>query len=203
MRLKHLFLMMALLGAFSWQGNAQGFVSFAYVPFQVTQSEVTVYLGNATSKTIGDDFEILGGKESFTFSWKSGTTELGANPLLTVTKAGDYVLTIQDKDKCSATVTYTVKEGSDVGLETVPTPTVKLFPTPTEGLLTIQSDESDFLNSVAIYSATGVLVYSYQTDDADDLSEGITINLSDIPAGIYLVTMYFENKKVTKTIIKK
>ncbi|KAB8155759.1 T9SS type A sorting domain-containing protein [Kordia sp. TARA_039_SRF] len=80
---------------------------------------------------------------------------------------------------------------------------VQLYPNPTEGKLTIQSNgiNSKFSHSINIYNVQGSLVKQTYLDKETTLLE---VDISEMPTGIYFIHLHFSNgNAVTRKIIKK
>ena len=73
--------------------------------------------------------------------------------------------------------------------------TFTLYPNPVESNLTIATNE--VITEVNIYSITGVMVYS-----STNVNNNV-INVSDLNAGIYFISIKSENGETTKRFIKK
>ena len=73
--------------------------------------------------------------------------------------------------------------------------TFTLYPNPVESNLTIATNE--VITEVNIYSITGVMVYS-----TTNVNNNV-INVSDLNAGIYFISIKSENGETTKRFIKK
>ena len=73
--------------------------------------------------------------------------------------------------------------------------TFNLYPNPVESNLTIATNE--VITEVNIYSITGVMVYS-----TTNVNNNV-INVSDLNAGIYFISIKSENGETTKRFIKK
>lgn len=101
--------------------------------------------------------------------------------------------TFQDYD----TLSLTVDVGT--GLERVEGPNegVELFPNPTTGKLQIRLT-GDFSNPDAVYlrDLSGAIVKSYRSNARE-------IDMTDLPAGMYFVSVITAEKSVTKKVVLK
>jgi putative transposon-encoded protein len=87
--------------------------------------------------------------------------------------------------------------GIDVGIETVEADVVKIYPNPTTGQLKIENGELKIEN-IAIYDMMGQTV-SYLMSH---ISHPISIDISNLPSGIYFIRIRTEAGIVTKKIVK-
>lgn len=84
----------------------------------------------------------------------------------------------------------------DAGL----TPKISVFPNPTSGLITIDNTGLLPLESISVADLNGRTIKAF-TPDADVAAP--QINISDLAAGMYLLTFSVGNERITNKIIKK
>jgi len=80
---------------------------------------------------------------------------------------------------------------------------IKLYPNPTEGKLTIQSKEVDvkLSHSINIYNTQGALVEQINVNKE---THSLELDITKMPTGVYFIHMHFSNgTAVTRKIIKK
>lgn len=75
---------------------------------------------------------------------------------------------------------------------------ISLIPNPVEDQLRIKFDNVPEPDRVEVYNESGVLLKSLS-----GMSSNQTLTLGDWPAGAYHIVFYWQNEKVSKTIIKK
>ena len=68
--------------------------------------------------------------------------------------------------------------------------TFKIYPNPVSEWINISSEEK--VQKVEIFSLTGSLVKSVQ-------QQQMNISVSDLPAGVYMVKIFFEDNNVAKS----
>lgn len=86
-----------------------------------------------------------------------------------------------------------LKLNSNLGSETFNKSTFKVYPNPTNGIVTIQSDSE--IENITIYNQIGQLISTTKKSDID---------ISALPAGIYMMQIKFENGfTATQKVIKK
>ena len=72
---------------------------------------------------------------------------------------------------------------------------IKIYPNPTTHQLTIESEKLTF-NEIEVITITGLKVKSFQQNIK-------TINVSDLPTGIYFIKLFSEEKVFTKKFVKQ
>lgn len=75
--------------------------------------------------------------------------------------------------------------------------TFKIFPNPSNGIVSVQGDKS--VNSIKIYNAIGEIVY----EQTNQNSAQFTIDISDKPNGIYFIVINSENNFYNHKLIKQ
>jgi hypothetical protein len=107
--------------------------------------------------------------------------------------------------------------GIDVGIEPIETDVVKIYPNPTKGELTVETDNYPSVQNVEIFDVMGRkvqgLTFNVQSSDFLNFKPekflsfggaGVVINISNLPSGIYFVRITTENSKmITKKIMKQ
>jgi hypothetical protein len=84
---------------------------------------------------------------------------------------------------------------NNVGVvELEPTPQFNLFPNPNEGKFTIQSKEE--MEWITIYSLAGKEIINLKVQDTKK-----QVDLNDLDAGVYLVSVHFNDQIVTKRLV--
>jgi hypothetical protein len=85
------------------------------------------------------------------------------------------------------------------GIKPIPNDRLRVYPNPTTGELRMENGEWRMEN-VEIYDVYGRMIVI--PNEAQRNEESITINISRLPAGIYLLKIETENETITKKIIK-
>ena len=153
-------------------------------PFVVQPQAIDKSINNA-SIDLGLDIEIHGGSENYIFSWIFNDEEIGTNPTITISEAGIYTLLVRDGEGCESFVTYTVNSGTGIeDINTQASSSIVLYPNPTTGAFSVKTPENQQPDKIEVYNLEGKLM----TEE-------------NLPAGHYLVTLYFGDKKITKPLI--
>ena len=154
-------------------------------PFVVQPQTIDKAMGN-TSIDLGLDVEIHGGSGNYIFSWIFNDEEIGTNPTITINERGIYTLSVRDGEGCESTVTYTI--GNRTSIEEIniqESSSIVLYPNPTTGAFSVKTPENQQPDKIEVYNMEG-----QRMSDRENL-----------PAGHYLVTLHFGNKKITKPLI--
>ena len=154
-------------------------------PFVVQPQLIDKSIDN-TSIELGLEIEIHGGSSNYIFSWVYNDEEIGSSPTITISEEGVYTLLIRDGEGCESFVTYTISDGTgikDIGMQE--SSSFVLYPNPTTGAFSVKSPGNQEPDKIEIYNLEGKLMTQNE----------------DLPAGHYLVTLLFGNKKVTKVLI--
>jgi len=77
---------------------------------------------------------------------------------------------------------------------------ITIYPNPTNGIFTINltSDVSNLISDVCITDLTGKIVYLKEKN-----GNNFTVNISDKPNGIYILKILYDNKIISRKIIKQ
>jgi hypothetical protein len=116
-----------------------------------------------------------------------------------------YIVYITNADNCVSSDTMNVEFKDCTGIgELAGVNNIKLYPNPTNGGATLQVDTKNQLElNVKVYNNRGTVVYEEKGLNLNH-SELIRMDLSNQPAGIYLVMVYNEQGKwVEKLILSK
>lgn len=126
----------------------------------------------------------------------TGTAAIDSNGLLTATSNGTVtvIAIANDDSNVTGSIVITISNQSTVSVyENDFLSVFDLYPNPTAGLLTINTDEK--INLVEVINIAGQTVKAFTTNNKIDISE--------LEKGVYFIKISFKNKEVvTKTIIK-
>jgi hypothetical protein len=78
---------------------------------------------------------------------------------------------------------------------------IHLSPNPVVDVLTINV-AAEIVSSVIIYDISGNIIKELQTFESNKNNKGLTINISDLKAGLYFIQIITPSAKVTKSFIK-
>ena len=135
-----------------------------------------------------------------TFLWDSGNTAIATvdnNGKVTAVAVGTTYITVITLDGSQTAVCeVTVTQLQITGIELPDAPLARIYPNPTEGILTLQFEAvSEYM--VTICDMTGKICLRQTVNDP------ITqLNLSNYPAGMYLLTVDNGKRKITTRIVK-
>lgn len=157
-----------------------------------------ISLGNDTAISEQDTIVFNFSNESCTYLWEDGTTD--GKRVLTGSSlgTGDHYVWLQavSGDLCSFTdsITITVKLPDEVSER--PYPTINIFPNPSEGDVSIElSDIQPGDASMELVTVMGTIVRQWQA-----IPSGI--NIADLPSGMYLIRIHYENMLFKSVLIR-
>lgn len=198
--MKKLFIGLFLLAALC--SHAQTYVKIPFSQpqiFTVTADSVFKSIEPGALLNLGTEIEINGGSGSYSFVWSSEGTVLGTSLLLNVSSVGEYILNIKDNAGCETRVVYQVKLNTDI--DKLASNQLSVYPLPADQFVFIRPLNNLILKSVTVHTAAGELVKSVLCNR--DASEIIQLGLDGMESGQYFLTCNFENKKITRVIVKK
>lgn len=162
-----------------------------------TVSEPTVLSGTTTTtaETNGNDGSIdltpSGGTAPYSYDWTgpNGFTSTDQSP--TGLEGGAYEVTITDNNGCTFVLQVTVD--SFVGLESNASTMFNVYPNPSNGSFTIESDSA---GSVEIMNMNGKIVYSATTE-----SGKTKLNVPGLARGVYMLRLTSGNSSQLKKMV--
>jgi Zn-dependent metalloprotease len=77
-------------------------------------------------------------------------------------------------------------------------PAVNVYPNPASSYINVQVTNAKANGMISIYSATGALVKVVEMDENES-----EVNISELPSGLYLITVDTKKEAITKQFIKK
>ncbi len=142
---------------------------------------------------------VMGGTGTYTFEWVGDTQTVDVVEDLVDANAGDYILEVLDANGClERSDTQTIELVTSVVLTDFGG-TFTLFPNPTRGILAIKSDfdPAQIGRNVQIYDLKGQVVKTTQVGDLR------SIDISDLTAGTYFLSMQVGTQHLTTRVIKQ
>lgn len=92
------------------------------------------------------------------------------------------------------------KEGVPTSLKPLDKKLVELYPNPTDGILNFKLDTKEVLRRAEVYSSAGQLVHSKEYE-RKLFSNQHTLDLSNMPKGVYIVQLIFDNNFLSKQVV--
>lgn len=143
-----------------------------------------------------------GGTSSYTYSWNPGgatTSSITVSPTVNTT----YTMTITDGNGCTRVDSVVVTVDPCLGMAENAANSLQIYPNPSGGVFNLMMRGFDDL-MIDIYNVLGETVLHHQTTKSSQPGGGqanYQINLSDQPAGVYLLKVVFrDGSAVTKMI---
>jgi len=132
---------------------------------------------------------VSGGTPPYTYVWKdANNTTVGTNLDLTNVPAGSYTLTVTDSNTCIAmSGPHTI---NDIPGQTIDDNNISI---------TIASCNESDGSITGITVSGGTPPYSYSWQDAGGTAAGTDINLNNVPAGTYILTVLDANACVASS----
>lgn len=139
------------------------------------------------------------GLAPFTYSWSNGRTTDSIGGLA----AGTYTVTITDGRGCTQTGVYTVE--NTVGSFDVSSifSKVTLAPNPTTGNTTLNLElNRPTLARIQVLNVMGQLLYETRSQNSEQQQQ-YELDMTDRPAGVYLVRIVADNRSFTTKLVKQ
>jgi hypothetical protein len=157
-----------------------------------TVTDVTTFGGNDGSVNL----TVSGGTANYTYNWSNGANTQDLNNV----PAGEYTVTISDANNCSFIQTETVDQPSSIYISGS-LGDLALYPNPGDNILYI---ESNLLTGIAVnvqmFSIDGKMVKSEEINRSFGLIE---LNTSELPSGVYFITLQTEKGNTSLKWVKK
>ena len=139
-----------------------------------------------------------GGLAPYAFAWDNGST--GA--LLTGLSEGTYTVTVRDAAGCTDTAQVSVMITGMDDLAGTGLSQLQVYPNPTRGQVVVSAklERADRL-LVRLFSAQGQMLRSEQSTDGSVAK--LRLDLSDLPAGVYLLAIEGTQGTVYRRVIRR
>lgn len=138
------------------------------------------------------DLTVTGGVPDYTFDWDIDEAgDFDDDEDLADLSAGTYTVVVRDEVGCETTETIVVD--SQVGIDEL-SEVVNVYPNPATSNLTI---ELEGVYTYSIYNLSGALVQQGQGNDTE------TVNISELPAGAYILQLLSNNQTLQLHLIKQ
>lgn len=91
--------------------------------------------------------------------------------------------------------------GGNTGIQSAKSNELKLFPNPTNGKITIQVPSNFNIENIIISDAMGRKVVSYSSNKLTVTNNTVSLMLSDLPNGMYLINVKGNNKTLSSRLL--
>jgi len=176
-----------------------GCISTANVPITVTN--ITPNLGHDTTLCDNGSITLNAGTGYDTYLWSTGAT----TQTITVDTTGigigtfPYSVTVT-LGTCSSNGNINITFTNCVGIiENSGNISVNIFPNPTTGLTNVIVEGLNSNSTLTLLSVQGQLIYTTNIDGKSSTQ----LDLSNFPAGIYMIRVYNEKYSILKKLIKQ
>lgn len=134
------------------------------------------------------------------WNFGDGTMTSIQSPYHDFDSAGDYMVTLTASNSYgSKTVSRVVKVLDWSGIEKYEYPDLQVFPNPVKDELTVKfKHEQGKISRFLLFDAMGNTISIEPVCNGS----GITVNTTELPAGIYFLTVTFGNNTRTKRMVK-
>jgi hypothetical protein len=106
---------------------------------------------------------------------------------------------VAESKSLSANKAVELSESVSEELENATTYTVSVYPNPVSELMTIETNDTEYISSIQLYAPDGRVARDVSFNANDKMIE---VNVSDLPTGMYnLATLYQDGQVITKRII--
>jgi hypothetical protein len=139
--------------------------------------------------TINDgkiDVSVVGGTPAYAYLWNNGNK----NPDLENISGGTYVLTVTDKNSCTASKLFVV--AGSLGINQVEKSNIRIYPNPTKGNLNITNVENA---NISIFNIIGKKVMNLKSSD-----KNIVVDFNKYSEGTYIIQIIKNDKVITEKI---
>ncbi|MEO9532670.1 MAG: T9SS type A sorting domain-containing protein [Crocinitomicaceae bacterium] len=134
------------------------------------------------------DITVSGGAAPYTYSWDNAETTEDISGLA----SGFYTVTVTDANGCMVSMQFEVKSSASIGdLSSIG---FSVYPNPSEGILNINGS-GDY--KLSVYDTSGRLIIE-QTENGL-----VTIDLSHVESGLYLLQLSVDNQHYLEKILIK
>jgi hypothetical protein len=140
---------------------------------------------------------VAGGTPPYSYVWNTTPPQF----LNTATEltSGTYTVTVTDASGCSAIFEFNVP--NSVGIKDINNEEFEVFPNPTKNILYLKSNSNaNATTNISIVDVSGKMVLNENTSlQGKNLQ---TIDLSELPRGVYFLLLTRDNIRINKKVIK-
>ena len=154
------------------------------------QDELKVYYKTSTAS----DWVLLETYNTNSMPWKEKTLELPE-------ASSTYYIAFEGTEMNGKGISLddiSVEESTTIGIDKVVSSDIKVYPNPTKGILNIQA-KNEFLkgSTLKLTTLTGSVVLSQEITD----QKNVSVNISDLTEGIYILHISGNNTQITQKVI--
>ncbi len=137
--------------------------------------------------------------------WSSDAGELGSGLILNVDVAdleqgGNYTVTLTDEFGCESSMDFTVIEFSTSVTQVEGLQTFEFYPNPSQGIVQVGIElDHSVAFTLSVFDVAGELVHQTSQNDMRSFSQ--ELDLSDLPAGVYMVQFAFDSAVATERLV--
>ena len=153
-----------------------------------------INLGEDVTIQDGEIVTLDPGGENLSYSWSSGET----TPTISASMPGTYIVTATNADGCSTSDQITITIITEVD-EPDLLQALTIYPNPTEGTVTIKRNNNITLEKVRLLNLTGQELYLLHLNDS---RQPVHLDLSNLPAGNYILQLQTNSGNSSKMIVK-
>jgi len=138
--------------------------------------------------------------DTLLWDFGDGNTSTDISPIYNYNQNGNFTVTLIATNICGTDTTYQTINVKSVGINNITqNNNITIFPNPVSDYLFINSYDINKPELITIYNYLGQIVYQQH----NTYQQTIKINLSNLPAGIYNITITTNSTQQTKQIIKQ
>ena len=160
---------------------------------QATIKDANPSLGNGEITVVPNR-----GTGPYTYKWSNDSTR----NTITRLQPGNYTVTVADVNGCIDVVTYTVRQLSAVFDATSSITRVSLSPNPTTGTALLDVTFAKIMDAkIQVINTLGQVLSEQQSKQSEKAQ--FDLDLSDRPAGVYLIRITADNKTYVTKLLKQ
>lgn len=167
-------------------------------PLLVSPEQVLTSLNENGSVELGNEVLIINETANYSFSWILDGNIVGSSRTIIVSTPGEYHLLVNNGNSCQTSILYTVSPFT--GILDLHNSNTFLYPNPTGGIIRIQSAFLHELTDVKIYNQEAKLLLIFSISEAI-VDKEYLINLSQLPAGNYVISLQFGTSAINKKLL--
>lgn len=155
---------------------------------------------NGTAAANNLSTNVSGGNAPYTYRWSNGATAANISP----STAGNYTVSVTDANGCRSSQTLTASTPIGLSLYNATSFEARLMPNPANDFsqLVINNFEEASLD-VQVFSLTGQNLMQIQANNNGSGSINARIDMSALPAGVYIVQLRSQQQQQVLKLVKQ